>query len=58
MSMLKVEIDDEVMARFKDIARKQQWRGDRWWPLIVEDALMLWADENDPNPKKIYGRNS
>ena len=47
MAQLRVDIDDEIMARFKAVAKTQMWRGKDWLKDIVEDALLAWADEND-----------
>lgn len=55
MPLLHVDISDDVMARFKEIAKTQTWRGKDWLKDIVEDALLAWADENDSRMFVPYG---
>lgn len=56
MAQLRVDIDDDVMTRFKAVAKTQMWRGKDWWKDIIEDALLIWADENDDKTQLPYGR--
>ena len=55
MASLRVDISDDVMARFKEVAKTQVWRGKDWLKDVVEDALLNWADENDPKMRVPYG---